>query len=209
MANSISIGTITTPNPTLFVKMDSLFSDPVQYRIQTLSPGSQWLYVNQFCSLLTTYWLNDANTPDVYGIQNLVDHVKISAAQQLINLQSLDQQTDEALNALGHSHTVSLTPTVTPENVNAALESLPVGTRIWAGNNVHVVGFLITGVTSVAPDAAATPAPTPATPPAATPGPYTYTLYDSNIGVVQTGQTYLSQLIVTMGYSSLVISLPA
>jgi hypothetical protein len=159
MANSISIGTITTPNPTLFVKMDSLFSDPVQYRIQTLSPGSQWLYVNQFCSLLTTYWLNDANTPDVYGIQNLVDHVKISAAQQLINLQSLDQQTDEALNALGHSHTVSLTPTVTPENVNAALESLPVGTRIWAGNNVHVVGFLITGVTSVAPDAAATPAP--------------------------------------------------
>ena len=43
MANLISIGAITTPNPTLFVRMDTLFSDPVEYRIQTLSPGSQWL----------------------------------------------------------------------------------------------------------------------------------------------------------------------
>ena len=202
MANLISIGAITTPNPTLFVRMDTLFSDPVEYRIQTLSPGSQWLYVNQFCSLLTTYWLNDANTPDVYGIQNLVDHVKISAAQQLINLQSLEQQTTEANNALGNSHSKAFPLPMSLDAVNDELKDLQVGTRIWAGNTVHVVGFLITAVTAVVPT-------TPPTTPAETPGPYTYTLYDSNTGVVETGRTSLSQLIARMGYSSLVISAPA
>ncbi|CRM61119.1 hypothetical protein [Pseudomonas sp. 31 R 17] len=191
MTNHISIGAITTPNPTLFVDMatlDATDPDAVEYLIQTQPPGSNWFYVNQFCSLLTTYWLNDPNSPQVYGLSNLVDAVKITAAGQLITLLGLDSQTKEAQLSIANASVVLPAAFVT------ALPTYPAGTKIWAGNNVHVLGFLIT--------------------PSTTPGadvPLTYTAYDSNIGVVQLGLLLadLPQRLTKMGYTSLVVGVPA
>jgi hypothetical protein len=194
---NISIGLITTDNPTLFVNMDSLVAQPpaqVQYIIQTLSPGPAYCYVNQFCSLLTTYWLNDPNSPQAYGIGNLNSSAQISAAQQLINLSSLEAQATEAKNAIGNSSLTTLKTPVQSADVDAALKGIPVGSKIWAGSDMHVVGFLINPATTSAQDA-----------------PLTYTFYDSDNGIAQAGWplTNLASFIAAMGYSSLVIGLPA
>lgn len=191
MTNHISIGVITTPNPTLFVDMNTLDAkdpDPVEYLIQTQPPGSNWFYVNQFCSLLTTYWLNNPNSPQVYGLLSLVDSVKIAAAQQLITPSSLDAQATEAQLSMANSSIV------TPADFAGALKTYPAGTKIWAGNAVHVLGFLITPATDPAEGA-----------------PLTYTAYDSNIGVVQLGQTLadLPARLTGLGYTSLVVGKPA
>lgn len=188
MANNITIGTICTPNPGLYVNMDTLGISPVEYLIQTPAPGFNWLYVNQFCSLLTTYWLNDPNSPNVYGIQNLIDPVKVSSAQQLINLLSLDEQVAEAKNTIANA------TVVTSAAFNMAVVDYPVGTKIWAGNNVHVVGFLITVAGAAGTGANGT-----------------YTAYDSNSGVAQLGLPLsgLAQLVTMMSYSSFVVGQPA
>lgn len=191
MTNHISIGAITTSNPTLFVNMDTLDAkdpDQVEYLIQTKSPGSNWFYVNQFCSLLTTYWLNDPNSPEVFGLSNLIDSVKITAARQLITPQSLGDQATEA------QHSIAGANPVQPADFSTALETYPVGTKIWAGNNVHVLGFLITPATAPGADL-----------------PLTYTAYDSDIGVVQLGLvlTDLPTRLAAMGYTSLVVGIPA
>jgi hypothetical protein len=188
MANSITIGSITDSNPSLFVKMSTLDQDPVEYLIQTPTPSSAWTYVNQFCSLLTTYWLNDPNLPNVYGISNLNDQVKIASAQALINLGSLDQQVTEATNSIANSSSVSAAEFA--QNV----ATYPVGTKIWAGNNAHVVGFVLTAVAN-----------------AATGTRGTYTFYDSNIGSAVAAQptTGLAAIATALTLSAFVVGKPA
>ncbi len=180
MPNSIKVGTITTPNPTLWLDMNSLGGDTVRYLIQTASPGNDWVYVNQFCSLLTSYWLNNPNLPNVYGITAMSDTVKQHMAEELINLNGLQAQVTAASHSMANSTTYN-----NASDFQAAIASMPVGTQIWAGNDAHVVGFVITATGSAG----------------------TYTFYDSNIGQARTGRPLanLSDFVEAMGYSAFVV----
>ncbi len=186
--NQINIGTINSPNPALWVDAMTLGTPVVNYLIQTTPPGGSWFYVNQFCSLLTTCWLNDPNVPLTYGIQALSSTVQVSMAGQLIGLSSLQDQVTEAANSIAHSSTLSSVTALA-----AALPGYPAGTRIWAGNNNHVLGFIITAVAN-----------------ATTGAPGTYTAYDSNYGRATTGNptTGLVAQLTGMNYTDFVIGAP-
>ena len=186
--NHINVGTINSSNPSLWVDLTTLGTPVVNYLIQTAAPGGNWYYVNQFCSLLTTCWLNDPNVPLTYGIQALSSTVQVSMAGQLISLNSLQDQVTEAANSIAHSSTLA-----SASALAAALPGYPVGTRIWAGNNNHVLGFIITAV---------------ANPVTGAPG--TYTAYDSNYGRATTGHltTGLAAQLTGMNYNAFVIGAP-
>lgn len=183
MPNSIKVGTITTPNPTLWLDMNSLGTDNVLYLIQTASPGTDWVYVNQFCSLLTSLWLNNPNLPNIYGITAMSDSVKQQMAAELINLNSLQAQVTEASNSIANATSYD-----SAADFQAVLDTLPAGTRVWAGNDSHVVGFVITAT--------------------GTQGRFTF--YDSNVGQARTGLplSNLAQLVEAMGYSAYVVGTP-
>jgi hypothetical protein len=83
---------------------------------------------------------------------------------------------------------------VTSAAFNMAVIDYPVGTKIWAGNNVHVMGFLITVAGTAGTGANGT-----------------YTAYDPNSGVAQLGLplSALARLVTMMSYSSFVVGQPA
>jgi hypothetical protein len=186
--NVIDVGTITSPNPSLWVDLNTLGTDTVQYLIQTASPGATWYYVNQFCSLLSTRWLNDPNVPLIYGITALSNAAKIAMARQLIGLTSLQAQVTEAAHGIANSSSVTSVAAL-----SAALAGYPVGTKIWAGNNNHVLAFIVTAVANAQTGAIGT-----------------YTAYDSNNGLATTGNptTGLAGQLSAMGYSAFVIGAP-
>jgi hypothetical protein len=162
MPNQINIGTVTTPNPSLWVDTNTLGSDVVVYEIASLSPGTDWFQVNQFCSLLSLEWLAARSAGVVsspYGISNFSAAAQRVMAEQLIAFDSLQAQVDYAaaqLNGAAVSK-AAVESGMAPDGTF----SYPVGTRIWAGNDVHVIAYYVTSATQ-------------------------YELYDSNTGAITT-----------------------
>ncbi len=186
--DAVRVGTITTPNPYLWVDPMTLGTSTVQYCIQTSAPAPSWFNVNQFCSLLSTYWLNDPNKPLSYGITALTDSVKIAMAHQLIALPNLQAQVTEAAHSIANSSIVNTVATL-----SAALANYQVGTKIWAGNSYHVLAFVITAVANPQTGAVGT-----------------YTAYDSNTGSATTGRptTGLPAQLSALGYNVFVVGAP-
>ncbi|ADO69273.1 hypothetical protein [Stigmatella aurantiaca] len=137
--SNISVGKISTSNPTLWINIATFAA----YIISTSHPGGNdpWIPVNQFCSVLTLEWLrarNQGQPPQPYGLSRFSAQEQIGMAQMLINYNSLNDQTTTAANVLGGT-------VVDRETVINTLElnGYPEGTQIWAGNDVHVVGFYV------------------------------------------------------------------
>lgn len=190
MPNTIQIGKITNYNPHLFVQMSSLDKANPVYQIATCAPDSRWETVNQFCALLTTAWLNDLSSPASFGLNDLPDPVKVNMAVQLIGLTGLDKQVSDAAASIANSKSYA-----TPKQFIAAIPGFPVGTKIWAGTNSHVVGFLITSVATTGKGAQ----------------PGTFSFYDSTVGTVQTLQSTadLAGRVQQRAYTAFVVGTPA
>jgi hypothetical protein len=141
MANVITIGTISSTNPALWVELNTLEKDSVRYLIETSSPGDGWLFINQFCALLSIRWLHSDRSAPSYGINNFSDPKKIEMAEQLIGFSSLDDQVRKAKEELGGT-SESLT-----ETARGVEGDYPVGTHIWAGSNFHVLGIYLVSST--------------------------------------------------------------
>jgi hypothetical protein len=138
MPNDIQIGTITTPNPTLWLNMDTVGLDTVKYLISTPSPGASWIMVNQFCSVLSVSWLSGGRGNNPYGLSNLSNAEKVAMAGVLISFNSLDDQVayaEERLNGRRETQQRVL------DGVQRA--GFRPNTRIWAGNDFHVVALFI------------------------------------------------------------------
>ncbi|WP_437623916.1 hypothetical protein [Sorangium sp. So ce1151] len=135
--NRIKVGTITSPNPTLWINLLTLGQDATDYTIATASPGRDWMAVNQFCSILSTRWLT-GGPPPPYGITNFTDEQKIEMAKTLIGFASMDDQVHFAAHELdGDQRSLE-------ETANGVENGYPVGTQIWAGNDFHVVAVRLT-----------------------------------------------------------------
>ncbi|WP_370979124.1 hypothetical protein [Agaribacterium sp. ZY112] len=137
MANVVVVGKISNSNPSLWLDLSTIGSRRVEYLVETLSPGVGWIYINQFCSLLSTEWLNTNEHPGVYGIQDFSSNEIISMGEELIALESLDAQVNAAVASLPGVQTKLDTA------VEGVLTKYNVGTKVWLGNDVHVYGLLI------------------------------------------------------------------
>ncbi len=153
--NTITVGSISSTNPTLWVNLTTLGTSNTKYLIATNSPGAEWISVNQFCSLLSIKWLQEGRGTSPYGIGNFNDSQKKIIAEQLIAFSSLDDQVNYTLGQLGGSKQ-NLDQTALGVQGN-----YPIGTKIWAGNDFHVIAIYLTTAT-------------------------TYELYDSNTGFTTT-----------------------
>jgi hypothetical protein len=138
--NQITVGAIDTPNPQLWVNATSLDKPPAEYKIASLSPGPEWVPVNQFCSLLSIQWLLHGQ-PSSYRISNFPDSEKIDMALELIAFSSLQAQEEAAAEQLSGSRQFL---NQTAEGVQGKYK---IGTKIWAGNNTHAVAIYLTSET--------------------------------------------------------------
>jgi len=147
----ITIGHITTPNPTLW--WDTSFPygpDLYVYEISTSQPsGEFWEPVNQFCSILSVEWLKArafGENPDEYKLQQFSDDRKTSMARDLINFNGtgdgMKAQEHYAESALG-GESASQKNVFEGMNPNSK-DPYPQGTQIWAGSSGHVVAYYIT-----------------------------------------------------------------
>lgn len=145
MANIFTVGSITTTNPVLYVDVLTLGTSNVQYRIQSTLPTvpGEWLYVNQFCSLLSLAWLNNNTHPAQFGIANFNDDEKKAMAARLIADTSLDGQ-------VGIAETDLHGTRKTASTLMQEVAKYTVGTKIWAGNDTHVFGIRIATATTLA-----------------------------------------------------------
>lgn len=137
MANTITVGSITTPNPFLWVNPLTLGMPNVVYTIQSTMPAGDWLNVGQFCAVLSSAWLNNAKHPAQFDIRSFDDPGKIQLAQQVIaasnSLASQVTAAEQAIHGTYKSKTL----------ITNEFSAYRTGTKIWAGNNVHVIGIYI------------------------------------------------------------------
>jgi hypothetical protein len=130
----IKIGKVTSANPALWLDLGSLGPDPDnnRYEVSSAAPEPQeaWTYVNQFCTVLSTAWLERGGTPRRWVFEDLDD--KVSAARTVIGYESMQSQVEYAAKALGGAQ----------EDKSSVLKGFagyPADTMLWFGNNVHVV----------------------------------------------------------------------
>lgn len=134
MCKIILVEDISSPNPGLYLNLQSLNRDTSVYVIQSSTTDNEWILVNQFCSLLTSKWLISVNPSDCFGIKDFPDDEKKAMANQLISFESMEDQVDAAVRAInGISKTVS--------QVLQEFSSYGPGKKIWMGNDSHVVGI--------------------------------------------------------------------
>jgi hypothetical protein len=177
------LGTITSANPNIWLYLPSLGSDRPQYIISTNRPpgdADDWFSVNQFCSLLSTEWLLNGNHPDNFTLNNNFTYQQIAAMALTLTDQDegLQGQVNRAVQALGGQQQ-SL------DEVTAGVTgSYPVGTRIWTGNDNHVVAVYINSATQ-------------------------YTVYDPNTGQTTTyARGDFSATVDTFGLNVFVVKTP-
>lgn len=137
---AITVGSISSSNPTLWVEGTN-FAD---YVISTSPPPGTWYPVNQFCSLLTLHWLQGGRGTSPYGLDHFKDAEKIAMAQILIGYTSLQSQVDYAASQLGLGGKQEKEATVKDGVEKGAYK---VGTKIWTGNDQHVLGVYIVDAT--------------------------------------------------------------
>ncbi|MFK3790178.1 hypothetical protein ACI2KO_07955 [Pseudomonas piscis] len=143
MANIITVGSITTPNPFLWLNPDTLGLPDVVYVIQSNAPKGDWVDVGQFCAVLSSAWLNDAKHPAKFDIRSFDDPGKIQLAQQVIEASnSLASQVKAAEQAI-HGKSKS------KDQVTKDFSTYNTGTKIWAGNDRHVIGIYIISATQM------------------------------------------------------------
>lgn len=144
----IEVGAITSPNPFLWMNITTPGRSVTSYRIATEAPGENWMSVNQFCSLLALRWLQEKThgvSSSPYGLNNFLDTEKITMAQQLINCADIDAQVTFAVQELGGSRkTLDQAATGVEDGTYA------IGTRIWAGNDHHVMAIYLESATTYA-----------------------------------------------------------
>jgi hypothetical protein len=152
MPNTITIGNITTTNPSLWVDTNTLGCDPVQYRIASLLPGANWFEVNQFCALLSLKWLaarGNGAVKNAYGIGAFDANAQKAMAAQLIAFNDTgDGQKAQVNYAAGQvggnkANRDAIVKGMAPNTPT----SYPVGTKIWAGTNAHVIAYYVTSPT--------------------------------------------------------------
>lgn len=179
-------GDITSPNPNIWLYLPSIGDNP-RYVISTNMPPSSypneedWLSVNQFCSLLSTAWLLNGNHPGTFTLNGNFTPQQVSAmASALIDQdQGLQGQVDRAIHDLGGQQQSF-------NEVEAGVTgSYPVGTRIWTGNDQHVVAVYINSATE-------------------------YTVYDPNTGQTTTysRSNFVSATVNTFGLNVFVVKTP-
>jgi hypothetical protein len=136
--NRIEVGAITSTNPSLWVNLLTLGQPATEYVVATSSPGIDFLYVNQFCSILSVKWLLGERGTEPFGIDQFTDAEKKRMAEILIGHTGMDDQIAHAEVQLGGVRR-SL------DEVALGVEdgAYKVGTPIWAGNDFHVVAITI------------------------------------------------------------------
>jgi hypothetical protein len=152
MPNTITIGKITTTNPSLWVDTTTLGGDLVKYQIASSMPGDNWFEVNQFCALLSLKWLAARASGAVkspYGIANFAADAQQAMATQLIAFNDtgdgMKAQADYATGQLGGSKADkgAITKGMLPNTPG----SYPIGAKVWAGTDVHVIAYYVTSPT--------------------------------------------------------------
>jgi len=149
MSNVINIGTISTTNPSLWVDTTSLGTASVTYQIASSSPGTNWFEVNQFCALLSINWLAARASGVVkspYGIANFDAAAQKAMAAQLIAFNDtgdgMKAQEDYAMQQINGA--AADKQTIANGMAPNTKLSYPIGTKIWAGTNVHVIAYYVT-----------------------------------------------------------------
>jgi|GEM_PF-4055914 len=145
--NDATIGNVTTPNPHLFLDLATLGLPQKKYTVSSLQPEpGNWISVNQFCSLLSVYWINHS---DLYSLafMNLSKDLQLEYVNQLISFESLADQVNYAARNINGL-------IVEAAKAIEDMETYPTGTKIWFGNNIHVMAAVTTaqGVRFYNPD---------------------------------------------------------
>ena len=143
----IVVGAITSTNPHLWLNITTMDQTAPGYQIATVTPGVDWMSVNQFCSLLALRWLQArAQTipPSPYSLSIFPNAEKITMAQQLINYASMDAQVTFAIEELGG---VRKTLDQVIIGVESGKGTYAIGTRIWAGSDMHVMAIYLSKAT--------------------------------------------------------------
>jgi hypothetical protein len=147
---------LTEPNPTLWIEFTTFGTTQPNYAIAPIAPSlvgkaGEWVALNQFCSVLAAEWLTGTRAA-AWGVSNLGAAGVQAAVATLLGFQTqgAGAQIDYAMATLGGARTT----------VEEITDATPVGTKIWAASNNHVVGAYLDGKDS-------------------------FTLYDPNNGKVQ------------------------
>lgn len=128
--NQITIGTVNTSNPNLWLDKGSLSGPVIVYEVSSSTPpgGRDWMAVNQFCSILAVRYLQASPWPDDFGFRNLKHPLR--EAETLLQMSSLDNQVKWAAGQVGGT-------TVTIHELHHLFEHLPAGVVFWLGNAGH------------------------------------------------------------------------
>ena len=136
MPYTFAMSDLTDPNPTLWVEFETLETAQPNYAIAPVAPSlvgkaGDWIELNQFCSVLAAGWLAGTR-PAAWGVSNLGAAGVQAAVATLLGFQAqgASAQIDYAVATLGGTRTT----------VEEITDATPVGTKIWAASNDHVVG---------------------------------------------------------------------
>lgn len=137
MPVTIALTDTSSPNPSLWVDQDTYGTDNLVYAVSPISPGytghkGDWDELYQFCSVLAVGWLNGTR-PASWGVSNLGNAGLQSAIATLTSFLLQSAQVDYAVKALDGTKT-------TIEDITSAT---PIGTKIWAASNEHVIAAYI------------------------------------------------------------------
>ena len=136
MTNNITIGKVSTSNPHLFLNLDTLDSDTREYVVATsANPSGNWISVNQFCSLMALYWLNNG-TPETFTFSDYSKTDQTNAAETLIDYSNLESQVQYAVQNTGGSikNLYEFTQLMSKKQKSK---------KIWFGSDWHVVAAVI------------------------------------------------------------------
>ncbi|BDD12037.1 hypothetical protein FUAX_44690 (plasmid) [Fulvitalea axinellae] len=136
--DNFEIGETESANPTLWLDLLSLDGESKSFIIADSKPeGDTWMYVNQYCSVLSVYWLQ-SDLKEGLRFKSLAFEKKKEATNKLISFESLNHQAKYAEEALKGK-------LVTKENFYQLIEAGENGALAWFGNDTHVLGIRIVG----------------------------------------------------------------
>lgn len=125
----------SSANPHLWLNMSTLGTDATQYVVADSTPEAdgEWMSVNQFCSLLSIYWLDHPSSSLKFG--SLSGSVKLAMAKQLVKYDSMASQENFATSKM--SSAKKLSKSQFKDIIDDEPETLD-GKQLWFGNDAHV-----------------------------------------------------------------------
>jgi len=134
-----TMGDLSWSNPVLYYDTTTA---PYNYMVNSGDPGGSWSKIEQFCSLLSVYWLKAPKTSLKFSDLSSKQQQEASETLSTMGGKGLQSQVSYAKKELGGA-SKSL------DDITSEIATYPTGTQFWFGSDAHVRAARILGADAV------------------------------------------------------------